>query len=60
MGVTDDSTFCEYLLNEHLLAVVPGTAFGSPGHFRLSFASSLDQLKKGMNRLEKAISKLTI
>lgn len=44
---------CEYLLNEHLLATVPGTAFGTEGFIRISFANSLVDLEKALDRLEK-------
>jgi len=36
--ITDDATFCAELLAQEGVAVVPGRAFGLPGHFRLSYA----------------------
>ena len=39
------------LLEEKEVAVVPGEGFGAPGHFRLSFATSLDDLREGARRL---------
>lgn len=55
-----DSTvkLTEYLLNEAKVAAVPGEAFGSPGYMRLSFASSMENIEKGMDRIESAIRNL--
>jgi len=44
--------FCELLLEEYLVAMVPGSAFGAEGFVRLSFATSLAELEKGLDRLE--------
>jgi aspartate aminotransferase len=52
----DDVELAKRLLNDALLAVVPGTAFGLPGHIRMSFASSLDELKRAVERLESFLS----
>src|SRR3989338_1048989 len=47
--------FCQGLLKEQKTAVVPGTAFGSSGegYIRISYASSLDNLKEAIIRIEK-------
>jgi aspartate aminotransferase len=37
--------------------MVPGSAFGAPGYMRLSFATSLDNLKRAMDRLEGLLGK---
>lgn len=47
----DSLKFCMKLLEDKLVAVVPGIGFGMDGHFRISFACSLDELKKGIARL---------
>lgn len=49
---------CEYLLDEQLLATVPGSAFGLEGFMRISFATSLADLEKAMDRLEKGFLSL--
>ncbi len=49
----------EYLLNESQVAAVPGDAFGAPGFMRLSYATSMDNIEKGLDRLESAVKKLT-
>ena len=51
LGLRDDNAFCEYLLNKALVAVVAGSGFGAPGHFRLSFACSMDMLEKAIERM---------
>ena len=38
------------------VAVVPGSAFGSEGYVRLSFATSMDNLTKALERIAKALS----
>ncbi len=45
-----------YLLDEYLVAVVPGSAFGSEGYFRISFATSMQNLEKALERIEKALT----
>lgn len=52
-GVTieDDNVFAKLLLEKVYVAVVPGSPFGSPGNLRLSYASSLDYMKKGLDRI---------
>lgn len=54
-GFKNDLDFSERLLSEQGLALVPGSAFGSEGCIRLSFATSMQQLEKAMNRLENFI-----
>lgn len=52
LGINDDIAFAEYLLEKAGVAVVPGTAFGLPGHVRLSYATSLDELREAIGRIE--------
>jgi len=51
-----DIAFSEYLLVEAGVAVVPGSAFGSEGYVRMSFATSMDNLVKALERISKALS----
>ncbi len=51
LGLADDLEFAELLLEKSGVATVPGTAFGAPGHLRLSFACSLDTLKDAVSRI---------
>jgi aspartate aminotransferase len=55
-GVADDNAFAEFLINEAGVAVVPGSAFGAPGHVRLSFACSTETLKDALGRMQRALS----
>jgi aspartate aminotransferase len=56
--LTDDSRFCKYLLDVHGVAVVPGRCFGTPRHFRLSFAYADDALATGLERITEAVAAL--
>jgi aspartate aminotransferase len=47
----DDVAICEQLLDRHLLAAVPGSAFAIPGFVRLSYAAAMDQLREAVVRL---------
>lgn len=59
-SIDDDHELVMTLLEEAHIAPVPGSAFGSPGFLRLSYADSLDRLEEGLDRLENWInSKLT-
>jgi len=49
------ATFAERLLEEQQVAVVPGDAFGSDAHIRLSYACSMENIREGMDRLEKFV-----
>ena len=44
--------FCAALLKYGLVAAVPGRGFGAPGFVRWSYSTSMDNIKKGMDRLE--------
>ena len=49
--VPDTLALCSRLLEEQAVAVVPGEGFHAPGHFRLSFASALEDLREGARRI---------
>ena len=51
-------TFASQLLEEEKVAVVPGEAFGLDNYIRLSYATSLDNIKDGLSRIENFINKL--
>ncbi len=48
----------EFLLEEAKVALVPGIAFGADNHQRLSFATSMENIEEGMNRIESALKSL--
>ena len=54
-AVNDDMQLSEYLIEKAGVALVPGTAFGSPGSIRISFATSLEILEDALNRIESVI-----
>ena len=58
-GMTSDE-FAERLLREKKLAVVPGTAFGRSGEgfLRISYAYSIDNLKRAMGRIREFVGTL--
>ena len=55
----DSMTFCERLLERYKVAAVPGIAFGNDHAIRISYCTSLDVLKEGLDRLEDFCRKLS-
>ncbi len=51
MGLCNDVELAEKLLAEAEVALVPGSAFGSPGHMRISFATDMQSLEKALERI---------
>ncbi|MFC4159529.1 pyridoxal phosphate-dependent aminotransferase [Chitinimonas lacunae] len=51
-----DLALGNYLLEAQDVAVVPGSAFGAEGYFRISFATSMSNLEKALDRIEKALA----
>ena len=52
IGAQNDIVFSEYLLENAGVAIVPGSAFGCEGYMRLSFATSLENLKQALSRIK--------
>lgn len=52
----NDVEFCEAILKEKALGLVPGTAFLSPGHVRLSYSCSDEQIVEGVKRLKEFLA----
>ena len=57
--IVDDAAFVTALLEEEMVAAVHGAAFCYPGHFRISYATSLEQLKEAMTRIQRFCNGLT-
>jgi aspartate aminotransferase len=57
--IKNSDDLCMYLLDEALVALVGGEAFGAPNCFRISYAASEETLTKAMNRIKEALSKLS-
>jgi aspartate aminotransferase len=56
--VSTDADLAEILLDQARVATVPGSVFYAPGHIRLSYAASRENIKNGVRRIGEAISKL--
>jgi aspartate aminotransferase len=56
--IANSNDFAEFLLEDALVAVVPGNAFGMEGYFRLSYATSNELLIKACERITNSLSKL--
>ena len=50
--------FCSQLLDQEKVAAVPGTAFGAEGYLRISYATSLANIEKGLDRLDRFVRRL--
>ena len=55
IGAQDDIAYSEYLLVNAGVAVVPGSAFGCDGYVRLSFATSMENLKQALSRIKNVL-----
>jgi aspartate aminotransferase len=56
--IKDSVDLCEYLLTEARVALVPGMAFGDDDFIRFSYATGLETIKEGLDRIENALEKL--
>ena len=56
--INNDSDLAMYLLEEGHVATVAGSAFCTPGYIRLSYATSDDNIREAMRRIEDALAKL--
>jgi aspartate aminotransferase len=57
-GISTPFAFAERLLAEEFVATVPGEAFGTDQHIRISYATSMAELEKGLDRLERFVAGL--
>jgi aspartate aminotransferase len=57
--IADSTALTQYLLESVNVAVVPGVAFGADENIRLSYATSFENIQKGLDRIQKAIEALT-
>jgi aspartate aminotransferase len=55
----DDVQLCDWLVEVHKVAVVPGSGFGAPGFVRLSYATSMKNIQEGVARIGKAFATLS-
>ncbi|MDD4914132.1 MAG: pyridoxal phosphate-dependent aminotransferase [Methylococcales bacterium] len=54
LGIKDDLAYSEYLIENAGVALVPGSAFGCPGHIRISIATSMSNLENAVKRIKQA------
>ena len=54
--ITNDDVFADAFLKHGLVAVVPGSGFGAPNFVRWSYATSMENIKEGLDRLEKFLA----
>ncbi len=57
-GVKDDVELAEFFITQAKVAMVPGSAFGSPGYMRLSFATSMENLQQAIQRIQGILTQL--
>ena len=57
-GLADDIALATHLLERTLVATVPGSAFGAPGHLRISYATSDEALSEGLSRIHDALAEI--
>ena len=57
--ISSSSDMALYLLEKASVALVPGSAFGDDNYIRLSYATSIDEVKKGVDRIKAALGKLS-
>ena len=56
--IRDDTSLCEYLLEEGNVAAMPGTDYRAPGRLRISYAASMEALTQAADRMEAALARL--
>jgi len=56
--IRDGNDLCFYLLDKAHVALVPGDAFGGYNHIRISYAASMEELEKALNRIKEGLSRL--
>lgn len=56
--IEDDIAFATWLLDQKLVATVPGSAFGAPGYLRMSFATDDESIRQGIARIAEACASL--
>mmetsp|Transcript_28167 Transcript_28167/g.34294 ORF Transcript_28167/g.34294 Transcript_28167/m.34294 type:complete len:408 (+) Transcript_28167:127-1350(+) len=59
-AMSSTTALCQYLINNHGVALVAGDAFGAPNGIRLSFATSKEDINTAIDRLEKGLKELNV
>jgi aspartate aminotransferase len=58
-AIGNSDEFADYLLADAQVAVVPGSGFGAPEYARLSYATSMQAIERGLERIAKAVAALS-
>lgn len=58
LGMKDGFSFCSWLLEEAGVSTAPGEIFGMPGHIRLAYCNSYENIEEGMKRIKEAVQSL--
>lgn len=56
--IKDSFDFCDYILKEARVAIVPGAAFMAPNMVRIAYTNSMEKIQEGMDRIEEALNRL--
>jgi aspartate aminotransferase len=56
--IVGSSAFCDYMLDEWKIAIIPGAGFGADAYMRLSYATSMANIEKGLDRFEAGLKAL--
>ena len=56
--ITDDAELCKIVLEAKYVALVPGSAFMSPGHVRISYSNSEEEIREGLGRFKEFLEEL--
>ncbi len=56
--ITNSDEFADYMLSEAKVALVAGSGFGADEYVRLSYATSMENIDKGLDRMAEAAAKL--
>ncbi|MCF7859317.1 MAG: pyridoxal phosphate-dependent aminotransferase [Candidatus Cloacimonetes bacterium] len=56
VGVRNSRELCEYILEKHRVALVPGSAFGAEKYVRFSYATSMENIEEGLKRFKTALA----
>lgn len=57
-SIGSSEELCSFILQDGMVALVPGEAFGAPGTLRISYAASMETLKEAMDRVERSLAKV--
>ena len=56
--IGDSFGFCSYILEKAHVAMVPGGAFNAPKCVRIAYTNSMEKIREGLDRMEKALAEL--